>query len=116
MVRILCSSAWYDQWDDHGPLCNITNGMSDSAVLADMISDGRCNWPNEWYSQCPELRLLHMASNQIKTYVLESENICPSEQCSKRMGNQYDKLVFEWLLVEVRLGEPLILKVMRAYL
>ncbi|GKF31260.1 hypothetical protein Tco_0101058, partial [Tanacetum coccineum] len=90
--------------DDHGPLCNITNGMSDSAVLADMISDGGVT--GQMNGILNTLSFVYFIW-QIETYVLESENLCPSEQCSKRMGNQYDKLVFEWLLVEVRLGEPL---------
>lgn len=56
------TSLWYDRWGDNEPLCNIipkiyrnAARMENNFCVADMIHNGRWQWPNDWNQLFPEL-------------------------------------------------------------
>lgn len=60
-------SAWYDKWNDCGPLCTMINKrtiynarLSDNITVAELVKDGQWQWPQEWYTKFPVLQSIQV--------------------------------------------------------
>ncbi|GJX79146.1 RNA-directed DNA polymerase, eukaryota, reverse transcriptase zinc-binding domain protein [Tanacetum coccineum] len=57
------TSLWYDNWCEIGPLCSIISNRSiysarltRNMVVANMVINGKWNWPSEWMTEYPIIR------------------------------------------------------------